>query len=75
MVWAGVPERNYPHLRMARIIAENAQRGRLQQQMPGFDHRQTDPSRRQDGPEMAVREKRDIARHRQQPRDQPVGAV
>ena len=69
-----VPQRDDPHLGMTGMTAENAERGRVKQEMHPFAGRRADPSHGQDTAELAMREKRDVSRQRGEARDEPVGA-
>jgi ribosomal protein L2 len=59
---------------MGRVVAEDTERSRIEQKMPPIDHGQPDPSRSQRQAELAMGEQRYIAVHRDEMRDQPVGA-
>ena len=57
---------------MAGIVAENAERCRIDREMLAFDHRQSDPPRGQYARELPVREKRDVALQRAKMGDEPI---
>ena len=50
-----------PHRRDAAVVAENAQRAGIEQEMLAAAGRQPDPARHQDAQHVAVREQRDVA--------------
>ena len=56
-------------------MAENAERCHAKRKMLPFDRRQSDPSRGQDAPELAVREERDVSVQRAEMCDEPIGTV
>ena len=60
---------------MRAIVAEDAQRSGVERHMLSLDHWKLDPARCQRGPEMTVREQRDVAGHRVETRNQPVGTI
>jgi hypothetical protein len=60
---------------MVGVVAENAERCGTEHEMRPFEDWQSNPSRSQDAPELAVREKRYISVHRPKAGNEPVGAV
>ena len=59
---------------MVGIVAQQAQRRRPDRKMSALNHFETDPTRSENGAELAVRKQRDIAFHRPDMSNQPIGA-
>ena len=56
-----IPQPDYPHVRVAAAVAKNADRRRAEREVLTLDNCQSDPSRGEDAPELAVREERDVS--------------